>query len=186
MTETYFKDNGFKNVDRIDGEEADLEFFTNSLTKYDIIFLVTHGRFDGQNHWIATGQEVDFFTEIEIEQKLLEWNKGKEIAESKEFQGLCFDVIEEWRYEYNTLIPVSIAYVGISQKYITEKMKGSFNDAIIFNTACQSLKGNDGLASAFLEKGAKVYLGYDEDNQKGKEAGPAFFINMLKGMTVGS
>ena len=185
LLEKQFGLSGFTNVKRVNGDEADLDFFTDSLTNYDIIFLITHGSFDGQNHWISTGEEADLLSKINIELKLKEWNDGKEIVSSNKFYGIRFGTVVEERYNLQlTLCIENISYVGISQKYISEKMEGRFDEAIIFNTSCQSLKGNDGLASAFCSRGAKAYLGYDESNEIGKIAGPSFFINMMRGMTI--
>lgn len=175
-----FENNGFGKVKRIDGAEADLDFFTYSLTQYDIIFLVTHGNFDGNNHWIATGEEVTDVTNEKICNMLLKLSNSREICKQKEFYGINYGTLTEKRGNKTT----SIMYVGISDTYIKERMQGEFKNTIIFNTACQSLMGNNKLASAFLDKGASLYLGYDDTNTIGKEAGPEFFNNMIDGMTV--
>lgn len=175
-----FENNGFGKVKRINGGEADLAFFENDLTDYDIIFLITHGAYDDRgNHWIATGEEVKNTTQAKIDSLLKVWNKGKEEAHPADFYGIGLCNIKEKRGKTTT-----INYIKVSEDYIAYKMTGRFKNAIIFNTACESLKGNNRLELAVRGKGAAAYLGYDEVNDKGKIAGPEFFNNMINGMTI--
>lgn len=186
-----FENNGFGKVERIDGYEADLEFFTKDITKYDIIFLVTHGGYDDRgNHWIATGEEASYSDRTDIAMKIREWCKisGEstlinDTIPSSYFSGWVIDTIDEVHGKDS----VKVKYIGISEEYITKRIQGRFDNTIIFNTACQSLSGTTDerkLAMAFQGKGAALYLGYDDINEIGKEAGPQFFNNMINGMTV--
>lgn len=186
-----FENNGFGKVERIDGGEADLAFFEKSLTKYDIIFLITHGAYDDRgNHWIATGEEASYSTEEEFEQILIKWcnEHGENAFEDREIKkaslfGWAISTLKEVHGNY--IVPVQ--YIWISEEYINHRIEGRFDNAIIFNVACESLKGNtDGrkLAMAFQDKGAAVYLGYDDTNGIGCEAGCKFFNNMIDGMTI--
>ena len=186
-----FENNGFGKVERIDGNEADLEFFTKDITKYDIIFLVTHGGYDDRgNHWIATGEEASYSDHTDIAMKIREWCKisgestlNNDTIPSSYFSGWVIDTIDEVHGKDS----VKVKYIGISEEYITKRIQGRFDNTIIFNTACQSLSGTTDerkLAMAFQGKGAALYLGYDDINEIGKEAGPQFFNNMINGMTV--
>lgn len=177
--EADFKRYGFENVKRVNGSEVNLDFYINSLTGYDVIFLITHGSFDGTNHWISTGTEVDAKSILDVYSKLVEWNGGVQNLQRMKFYGIRFGSVKVGIPQ----IPVS--YIGISDSFIEERTVGSFDNAIIFNTSCNSLEGNDALAETFLKKNAAVYLGYDNTNEVGKKAGPEFFKNLLKGMTVG-
>mgnify|MGYP003295174962 CR=1 FL=1 len=183
-----FENNGFGKVKRIDGGEADLAFFEKSLTNYDIIFLITHGAYDDRgNHWIATGEEARYSTNEEFAQLLIKWcnEHGENAFEDGKIKssysfGWIIDNIIEVRNNNSTVVQ----YIGISEEYIKERIEGRFDNAIIFNTACESLTSSNSLVSAFQNKGAAVYLGYDNINDIGKKAGPEFFNNMINGMTI--
>jgi hypothetical protein len=49
---------------------------------------------------------------------------------------------------------------GIPPKFITESMKGTFDDAVVIMMGCSGLFVRD-LAQAFVEKGASVYVGWN-------------------------
>jgi hypothetical protein len=51
-------------------------------------------------------------------------------------------------------------YFAISSKFITNSMKGQFDDTVIIVTGCSCLYTTD-LAQAFTQKGASVYLAWD-------------------------
>jgi hypothetical protein len=65
-----------------------------------------------------------------------------------------------------------ISYYGIVPRFVNESMEGEFKDTIIIMMGCQGLGYNDTLtgerirytdmAEAFINKGAKVYIGWDE------------------------
>lgn len=52
------------------------------------------------------------------------------------------------------------AVFAVNSEFINHTMKGKFNNTIIIMTGCSGLKFDD-LASAFIEKGASSYIGYD-------------------------
>jgi hypothetical protein len=54
--------------------------------------------------------------------------------------------------------PNSTAYFGITPNFV-KAMNGNFQDAIIIMMGCQSLT-NTKMAEAFIEKGAKAYIGW--------------------------
>lgn len=75
---------------------------------------------------------------------------------------------------------------GISNNYIASR-GGTFSNsgnAIIFNTACESLKGNYNLVNTYLNKGAGLYIGYNDINWCGRIQGAYFFYYLLNGMSV--
>jgi hypothetical protein len=53
-----------------------------------------------------------------------------------------------------------IIYFGISPLFVTQGMKGKFQDTTIIMMGCQGLK-NTIMAEAFIERGAKVYIGWN-------------------------
>lgn len=83
-------------------------------------------------------------------------------------------------------------YISVSEDLIKQSdMKFAHQGyAIVFNTACQSVMGDDdnqpnySLADAFLQKGAGAYLGYDEINGTGKHGGLEFFGRLFSGMSI--
>lgn len=157
------------NVKLIQGEAANLDFFA-SLTGYDYIFMETHGSYSGGMHWLATGETVVGTSETWLKEHWgSQWRRGsfgimklKETRNSKETE---------------------VAYWRVNENFI-QSLQGSFNRSIIFNTACESLKGTNSLANAFQEKGAGVYIGYDDVNEVGTKAGIELLGYMTRGMTV--
>ncbi len=153
-------------VDLINGNNAGWKFFTEELTKYNLIFLITHG----VPNYIATGEywvnwinivDEDFFKQL--------FNENQ----------ICKANIKELRFGKE----VSIDYIAINYKFIQNYFRGNFENAILFNTACKSFS-NDSLYNAFEEKGVRSYLGYTDINTVGKLAGIDFFKNMLWGKNV--
>jgi len=51
-------------------------------------------------------------------------------------------------------------YFAINSKFITDRMKGQFDDTVIIITGCSCLYLQD-LAQAFIDKGASAYLAWD-------------------------
>lgn len=171
---------GFKEVDDIDQKGADLNFFSSKIKEYDIIFLLTHGAYFPQKesgkHELLTGEDISFVTDTDqINDTLRKWEGGVSIGTVKEEV-----VVYEGGYEYYVSIPKT--YFTINEDFISKNIKGSLNDAIIFNAACHSLQGSESLADAF---GAKTYIGYNEVSGYGTIAADVFFRNMLEGLHVG-
>jgi len=54
-----------------------------------------------------------------------------------------------------------IIYFGISPLFVTQNMKGRFENTIIIMTGCEGLTYPT-MAEAFIQKGAKVYIGWDK------------------------
>ena len=140
-------------------------FILNQLSNYNIIFWATHGCYDGDNHWFTT----------------------ESISTSKD---TVFDYLESWiKYGFlDAAMYLSTTYDGkhimIADELIDNQM-GNIKDAIVFCSSCESLKGNNRVAEIFLNKGAKVFLGYTDTTCVSNDAGVEFFKNMLKGMTTG-
>lgn len=170
--EELFKKAGFQNTDFINGQEADMEFFLNRFTSYDIIFLLTHGSYDGQQqkHWLLTGEKVNKSDLDDIKNALSIYGNYK----------IGLSTIQEVHDGGDT---VNVSYLTFSEDCIPH-MQGNFNKSVIFNIACQSLKNSKSLADAFKSKQASAYLGYDESNCVGAIAGAVFWTWMLQGMTI--
>lgn len=54
-----------------------------------------------------------------------------------------------------------IIYFGVRPSFVSQRIKGTFQKATIIMTGCGGLV-NPSMASAFVEKGAKVYIGWNE------------------------
>jgi hypothetical protein len=54
-----------------------------------------------------------------------------------------------------------IIYFGITPLFVANSMKGRFQDTIIIMMGCEGLN-NTFMAKAFVEKGAKVYIGWNQ------------------------
>lgn len=161
-------DNAFP-IELMRGEDANLELFA-SLTYFDFVFLETHGTYSNHQHWLATGETVTDETK--------EWLNSDAGRQWKD-KSIGIMTLKEIRKSK----AVKTAYWAISEKFI-ESMHDSFDNSIIFSTACKSLKESNTLASAFQNKGAGVYVGYDETNAVGVQAGINFWGYMSLGMTV--
>lgn len=89
---------------------------------------------------------------------------------------------------------IPVCYVTITDDLISENRERKFShfgNAIVFCSACESLKGSKEsggisyqLAKAFMIKGAGAYLGYTDKASVGGEAGYAFFGRLLSGMSI--
>jgi len=150
-----FSDRGWE-VTIINGEEATLNFHRNDLNKYDVIYEITHGCASSSTTWILTGQSS---------QGILTSPQGTARFRVEELRN------NEW---------VIVEYMGFSDRFIKDSYSGnSFNNSLIYLTACQALKYREQLAKTFIDKGVKVVVGWDESNCIGKRTGPVLLTNLL-------
>ena len=163
-------------------ETPSLSFFLSSISNYDLIFLLTHGDYDEKNnlHWLFTSDELYVFSENQKLDKKIEsiiLNKYRELTNGEKYPNdeVCISIVKETRNDKE----VAVAKIAISDKFIKNRMIRLKDNAIVFNVACQSLKGNTAMAENFIQKGARCYLGYNETNNVGHSAGIQFFQNML-------
>lgn len=173
-----FESLGYK-VDYI--KELDYDFFYSGIFDYDIILLETHGLYYHGKHWLLTNDELmvdqsftGFFGELV--------NLTNEVISSfhDDIDDVCYYCIDEKRNGKT----VWVYYTAVSEDYIRKSTSGFDSDAIIFASACSSLKKTQELPNIFFEKGASVYIGYDNTAYYGHYAGPIFFDNMLDGKSV--
>ena len=178
---------GYKNVDYITATSADVMWFFEKMTEYDVILLCTHGGLDAndEDYVFATGEELP----LDIDKQDVHLLKGRAFLKyfldsdrltveqkDKLFSSISLVILNEMRVKEGQL--EEHKYFGLTSKAI-ELIKGDFNDAVIFSTACSGYI----IASAFNNKGA-TYLGYTDTNSVGPFAGCDFMLNMLKGMSV--
>ena len=168
-----------------------LSFFLSDIYEYDLVFLKTHGSYDGQQHWLLTSSVLgeSFFNP-----------EGNEKKWAKFYENLL-DTINSDRYKDKDLTygkDVAISWpateigsykacITVSESCIREKSDGKFqsNKSILFNGACESLLGGTSLADLFLDdRNLGVYFGYDNSNVGGPVAGCYLFRSLLKGKSV--
>lgn len=165
----------FAGIDAQPNNSPDIDFFKNQIFGYDIIFHIGHGSYDDNEkiHWFLTLQEIhNFDEELDLintyptDQVSVNRHNGKKVAK-------------------------------ISEKFIetSEKEFGKKGKTIFFSVPCESLNGKENIlidhnkqdysfADAFTANGLGLYLGYDERNNVGHNAGLLFLGNLVSGMTV--
>lgn len=190
-------------------DKPDLSVFSDSIFKYDLVFLVTHGGYvdNGGNkvHVLVTGKKLGaipkkYFWEF--------WKDSKEDKEDEVINKLLEEralypestsdhIYGHWLEETRNGFQFWVYYPIITEIFLEDYAKGEFenSNSILFNTACQSLKGteckspdgidySDNLAEKFFNKGLGFYFGYNEENSVGKKAGPNMISAMLNGKSV--
>ena len=125
-------------VDYHSGEKVTVEFYRN-LPKhgYSIIIFRVHS---------TTGySRVDFFT-------------SEPYSKSKYTYEQLTDRVYPVVYSSEDA-EEGIMYFGITQLFVKTDMTGTFSNTTIIMMGCQGLN-NTRMAKAFIEKGAKVYMGW--------------------------
>ena len=183
-----------------------------NIYDYDIIFLVTHGSFQEMcylnNHWFSD-DEVERYNikghGISSSEELIFIESSKTDEAPPQTWVEYFKTLRNWRdklqYDDATDLHINIDFnheirdknwfwVGhptITEFFFKEIAQGHFTNpnSLFFNSACQSLKGENGspsfsFAEAFFEHGLGMYMGYSETNSFGKKCGPQLFSKMLK------
>ena len=186
-----------------------------SLYDYDLIFLVTHGKYDRSRIW--TGSVTDMWNDRRFDHAFFiapDEDLGMELKVSEdpsdEISTTVYNNMVNWRanLKYKDLTDQHISYgfakelhngkwywVGfpeLTEHFIRDYATGTFKNpnSVLFNVSCQSIMGEDDntpsftLAEEFTKKGLGVYLGYDQTNSVGQEAGFHFFTNMVQGMSL--
>ena len=130
-----FNDKGWK-VDLKDGEDANLNFFANSLTNYDAIYVNGHGYSSLDHNWLQAF-------------------KGNQ-------SSISSNTMISRTNSLNTTNGIK-EEIYINEDYFDEHYdKGSFPNSFIYLVNCQALKTPNKLAPIFVNKGAKVVVGWDE------------------------
>lgn len=181
-----------------------------NIYDYDIIFLVTHGYYgrlrilkeswwygnsanfsDIVSHSFCTSEElIEIPSEnqndlpqnwVDYYQKLKKWRNDSGYRDATDLHiqiGFNRELRNnEWFW---------IAHPSLTEFFFKDIAPGHFSNpnSIFFNSACQSLKGeNDSpsysFADTFFEHGLGMYLGYSQSDNFGKKSGPLLFSNML-------
>jgi predicted DNA-binding antitoxin AbrB/MazE fold protein len=186
-----------------------------NIYDYDIIFLVTHGgyselkylgkdengndariSYNRMGHSFCTSEELLLFESANLPKTEADWVS-------------YFQTLRDWRnnsvYKDATDLEISITFnhekrnnklVWVGHPKLTEfffenTALGHFTNpnSLFFNTACQSLKGDNNTPSfSFAEKffglGLGAYLGFSQSDCTGKKSGPKMLTSMLNGWSL--
>ena len=139
------------------GDQANVDFFKNGLAGYDVVFVVAHGGVWGDRTWIATGEKVPQSTQ--------DSNKGA-----------SFKVL----LNQGTIEATTSSYYAVSNKFFVDNYSAqSFSNSMIYMVCCKGLKFAAHLGKTFVDKGAKVVVGWDETNCLGDYSGYKLLEYML-------
>ncbi len=174
------------------GIEADLyddpmlSFFRTDFFDYNLIFVIGHGEYFQGLHWLETKET------FEIPKNLREYldvyNNVPELSFPHDEVRLMRDIgIRDNNEGIVFQYYVSERWIQNSPRSFSEKGK-----AVLFMVPCQSLMGatkqdedrfiNDSLAEILFDKGAGLYVGYDErSTELAQFGGMYFFAKLLSG-----
>jgi len=123
-------------------EQTNIKFFEKELAGYDVVFIMAHGCAGLDRTWIVTSEKISGIT------------VGKPI-----FNVLGFGQ-NIWEY------------YAVSNNHINANYSnGSFPNTIVYMVCCEGLKNKTHLGEAFVNKGAKVVVGWNESNSLGHYSG---------------
>lgn len=127
-------------VDYYSGEKVTVELYRNLATHgYKIVILRVHsaaGKCNGKQITSLFSSEIYSSTRYTYEQ--------------------LTDQVGNIGYSVND----TVAYFGISQEFVGSSMNGRFQNSIIIMMGCNGLASVE-MAEAFVEKGAKAYIGWN-------------------------
>ena len=187
-----FQKCGFRENDMVEMDPS-LKFFAEDMFNFDIVFLNTHGFYEKTTglHWLLTSESIDVGNYKAKDIKMIHSNYLNDNVPIDN-QLTMINTHKEKRIINGEEVKVPITYVAISENYIANserKFKNS-QGAIVFNTACESLKAgedNDGLsmANVFLrKKKASLYLGYSEIHTITLAHAFEYFSRILSGLSL--
>lgn len=168
----------------------DVEFFNSEIFNYDLIFLITHGVYNNGIHSILTSDRLGAILEdgtLSEDDRTVLLDRVRTIRErypNAEERHIYLSGNHETHNNTREIV----YHPAITEAFFDEIASGSFANpnSMMFNTACMSLKDNDGLANILRgKKHLGLYIGYDETNSVGKKAGADFLTNMLRGQSIG-
>jgi hypothetical protein len=150
------------------GEEADVDFFREELSRYGVIFCISHGSYDSVNDlaWIVTGEEAST-----LERLFADWYTWW--TDNRVSVGyVCESRNGTW---------TSVAFYMVSSRLIaSEYASKPFPNSLTYWVACQSMK-SPALGQALQASGAGVTVGWDETNCLGQSTGMLLFQALLGG-----
>lgn len=139
VTDT-LESSGFK-VDLYQGDEVTVDLYRRlPKSGYKLIILRTHSGLIKSEEQAVVKTSL-FTSEHYSPTRYVREQLNQELAQARVDEGSPF-------------------YFAIAAKFITNRMKGQFDDTVIITSGCSCLYLYD-LAQAFTDKGASVYLAWD-------------------------
>jgi uncharacterized protein (TIGR02145 family) len=135
-------------VDTIYNKKFTLQFITNELYKYDLVFLLTHGINDKYGTFFLTGETADISSILK-----------------------CY--YGEWK---NNLVRINLPIIGnsqleyfsgadwllmVSNRYIAEKCDKQFNARLWYAATCNQLTMPEQMGKALIDRGVKEVIGWN-------------------------
>ncbi len=164
------------------------EFFLKDMYYYDVVFLITHGDWDGQKHTLYTADSLGISFGNDSKETMEQWRSNmqklrEEIPGEPTLKHLYMGSTTEYRDGVKCLIKRP----ALTELFFSEIVDAEFGNphSLFFNVACHSLQDNDNLGNSFFEKELGVYMGYTNANSVGDDAGIAFLRSMLEGKSFG-
>jgi uncharacterized protein YfaP (DUF2135 family) len=161
--------NGFTVAQR-DNEDIELGFLDSELSDYGLIFITTHGMYDGTHHWFLTGERGSLLELMTV--RLLDWiNDRVAIGKTRERHGAR---------------SVVVSYFKVSNDFIDHHYgAGDFPNSLVYFNACQIFMGNNQMGEVFASKGAQATVGWTESQCSGHFTGQMLIDAMVGGLTLG-
>lgn len=132
-------------VDYYPGEEVTVEFYKSLPTHgYRLIILRVHSAATVLEGNEIVEAPVSLFTSENYSQTRYVW---------EQLNGQLVVAL------YTVSEP--LCYFGIAPKFVTTSMNGKFQNTIVIMMGCEGLS-NPTVAEAFVEKGAEVYIGWNQ------------------------
>lgn len=184
--------------------EPSPDFFYKDIFDYDLVFIDTHGNYDGARHWLMSGDKLweSLFTKKDDRDSLIKkWKPGVIATAIIKFMRLYHNyhvtpnilsisyIVE--RHNENSDRYNLVAYTNVSEDFIHMSPYKFKNGSIIFCAACEGMKGNGrknsdySLANIFVQRGASCFFGYNNINFVGGKAGNLFFNYLINGKSIG-
>lgn len=181
-----------------------------SIYDYDVVILSTHGFYDNLLYYnkrkVVYGPKAH---QIAVSNELFSRNAESEDSEDKPYWDENYKKFKNWlnETEYSEATDQHINYAFLKEErggrwkwiaypiltefFFRDFAPGKFKDnSLLFNNACQSLKGNHedesfSFAKILCEKkNLGIYMGYTETNISAPRAGAEFFENMCLGLSL--
>ena len=165
---------GFNNVEIVNTDQADINFFKTSLKGDKLIDVICHGFNLGSDIYLQTGELFNRVL-LRTETYYDDWINGRIILFPQEELRL-----NGW---------VVINYLGITQKfYDNYYSSGDFPNSFFYTNACEAFMAQDKthFADILNSKGIGVAVGYDEENCRGPKAGIDLIRSMCSGLDLNS
>lgn len=191
-------------IETIKNTTPTINFYEDEIYEYDIVLIISHGSYDPKKkiHWLNLGNEEFFdrsqyhnlsFWDYVLNLFQDEWYYKGYLKDDQLRIDLTQQDIENGTKSENRCFSISENFLTAQTKNFKKQGK-----AIVFNCACQSVKGGSlveklkkdedkqdfAFADAFIQRGAGVYFGYDEYNKEGQTAGMMFLGGLASGLSV--